>query len=378
MMIPDLFGSSQTPGVRRPTFEISFGAGGGDSGPGDLLSSAAAAIGLGGGGGEDPWLRSVASVTVEVGLSPEVDVAEIVLASDAQAPPVAIADEGTIALGYEDEGATTVYAGRIESIVRSTGGPLRITIANATSALAALRVQQSYEGQAAGDVVEELAGRADVATGNVVAGPDLAFLVLDGGDSAWEHIARLARVSGHLARITAEDALDFGPIDDSAPVQTFTFGVDVLSLERREAAASFDKVTISGEGAAGSEGKDAWNWLIKQPAPVTGAAGQGVRTRVFADRALRTAEAVRGAAQAFADAATRAATVGTLLVPGAPKVVPGTRIAIAGSPDSALNSEYLVTRVRHVYGKRAGFRTQVTLAGSGSGGGGGGLLGGLL
>jgi phage protein D len=377
MIIPDLFGSSQTPGVRRPKFEISFGAGGGDSGPTDLLSSAAAAIGLGG-SGEDPWQRSVASVCVEVGLAPEVDVAEIVLASDSQAPAVAIDDEGTIALGYEDEGTSAVYAGRIESIVRSAGGPLRITIANATSALAALRVQQSYENQAAGDVVDELAGRADVDTGNVVAGPDLAFLVLDGGSSAWEHVARLARVSGHHARITADNELNFAPADDGPPLQTFTFGMDVLSLERREAAASFDNVTIAGEGAAGSQGQEAWNWLIKEPAPVTGAAGQGSRVRAFADRALRTAEAVRGAAQALADAAARAATVGTLLTPGAAKVVPGARIAIASSQDGTLDGEYLVTRVRHIYDKRTGFRSRITFAGSGGAAGGGGLLGGLL
>jgi len=380
--IPDLFATSQTPGVRRPIFEISFGSGGGGGGPTDLLASAAAAIGFGGSGGEDPWVRSVASVSVEMGLAPQVDVAEIVLASDSQSPPIAVDAEGSIALGYEDEGTTGVYTGKIESIIRSTRGPTRITIANASSTLAALRTEQSYEDQGAGDVVEDLAGRAGVSTGNVVAGPALAFIILDGGSNAWEHIARLARVSGHQARITVDNELDFAPVDDGEPVQTFSYGVDVLHLERREAAASFDNVTIVGEGAAGSDGENAWNWLVKQPSAVTGAAGQGSRARGFVDRALRSAEAASSAAQALAAAAVRAATVGTLIVPGAPTVTPATNIAIAGSTGGVFDGTYLVTRVRHVFSKRTGFRTHITFAGAGGGAGSaGGLLaaiGGLL
>lgn len=376
MSLPDLFTTTtQTPGVRRPIFEISFGGGSGGGGVGDLLSSAAAAIGFGASSGEDPWLRSVASVSVEVGLAPQVDVAEIVIAADSQAPPVAIDDEGSIALGYEDEGAAVVYTGRIESIVRSTRGPTRITVANASSALAALRTEQSYEDQGAGDVVEDLAGRAGVSTGNVVAGPNLAFTVVDGGSSAWEHIARFARVSGHQARITVDNELDFAPADDGEAVQTFTYGVDVLLLERREAAASFDNVTMVGEGAAGSDGKNAWNWLVKQSSAITGSAGDGAHARAFTDGSLRSAEAARSAAQALAAAAVRAATVGTLIVPGAPRVVPASSIAIAGSNDGTFDGSYFVSRVRHVFSKRTGFRTHITFAGGTGGSAAGGLLG---
>ncbi|HEX6559570.1 MAG TPA: hypothetical protein VF021_08905, partial [Longimicrobiales bacterium] len=290
-MIPDLFASSQPPGVRRPTFSISFGGGAaGSGGLGGLVAGAAAAIGLGGGGADDPWQRAFVGAVVEVGLAPEVDVAEITLAGDANAPQFAIADEGSIELGYEDEGTSAVYAGRIESVQRNSNGLVRVTVANATSVLAALRVQTSYEDQAAGDVVTDLAGRAGVDTDNIVSGPNLAFLVLDDGSSAWQHIARLARISGHQARITAENGIEFAPVANSAPVQTFTYGVDVLSLERRETAAPFDNVTMFGEGAAGSDGKNAWNWLVKEAAPVTGTAGQGSRSRAFTDPALRSAD----------------------------------------------------------------------------------------
>ncbi len=373
-MLPDLFGDSATPGVRRPRFEVAFGAGaaGSDSG---LLSEAASAIGIGSAEGEDPWARSVARIAVDMGIAPAVDFAEIVLSGDGQAPSVVGGDTGAIALGYEDEGATAVFTGSIESIRRGAPSALRLTITNATATLAALRVEQSYEDQAAGAIVEDLAGRAGTSTGHVADGPTLSFVVLDGGRSVWEHIAHLARVSGHLARVNADGELDFAPPDAGEAVRTFTWGGDILRLDRTDAPAPFDAVTIAGEGAAGSQGKDAWNWLAKQPAAVTGNAGTGSRNRAFADRALRSADAVRAAANALADAAARAAVGGTLVVAGAPAVVPGRRIALHGAA-APFAGTYLVTRVRHSYDKRNGFRSRITF--TGGGGGGGSLLGGLL
>jgi phage protein D len=367
-----LFGGGATPGVRRPVFEIAFG-GGGDAG-GGLLSAAASAIGLGGGGG-DPWQRSVARMTLDIGVAPDVDVAEITLSADSQAPGIALADAGTIALGYEDAGATAVYAGAIESIRRAARGSTRIVIANGSSRLAGLRVQQSFEDQSAGQVVKELASQAEVTAGDIADGTDLSFIVLDGGRSAWEHIAQLSRLCGHLARVNAAGELDFTPPDDGEPAQAFAWGADVLGLERTETPASFDTVTVSGEGAAGSQGKDAWNWLIKQPAPVTGSAGAGAKARAFSERALRSADAVRAAAQALADAAARASMTGTVLVPGAPAVAPGLRIKLQGTPGGAFDGDFLVTRVRHTYDKRSGFRSRITFTASG---GGSSALGGLL
>ncbi len=368
-----LFGSSAPPAVRRPLFQVSFG-GGAAAGGGGLLSAAASAVGLGGGGAADPWQRSIARITLERGVAPELDGAEITLADDAQAPPVAVGDAGSIALGFEDEGPTTVFTGRIEAIRRDARGSQRITIANGAARLAALRVQQSFENQSAGNVVRELAGKANVTPGNIADGADLAFLVLDDARSAWDHIARLARVSGHMAIMTADDELDFRPPDDGQPVQSFRWGVNVLSLERAQTEPVFQSVTVSGEGAAGSQGKDAWNWLTKQPSSVTGQAGSGDRTRSFADRALRTADAVQAAARALADAAARAAQAGVLLVPGAPAVLPASQIQIGSTPRGGMDGTYLVTRVRHTCDKRAGFRTRVQFIGaSGAAGATGGL-----
>jgi phage protein D len=359
-MIPDLFGASSPPALRRPQHATSFGGA-----VGGALAGALAAVGAG--SASDPWQRAVGRIAIELGVAPAVDTAEVTLAVDAHAPSFSLADEGTIALGYQDEGTTAVFAGTIVGIRRAVGGHVRLTVANGTAGLAALRMQQSYESQTAGQVVSALAAAAGVDPGDIADGPDLAYLVLDGSRSAWGHIARLARISGHVARVNADGALDFLAPDDGDPVQTFAWGGDVLALERTESPAAFDAVSVHGEGAAGSQGADAWNWLVKQRLSITGEAGGGSRARSFTDRALRTADAVRAAAQAVADAAARGATRGTLRVPGAPKVVPGRRVALAGTPGGALDGPVLVTRVRHTFDKRAGFRTEIAFVAAAGG-----------
>ena len=55
-------------------------------------------------------------------------------------------------------------------------------------------------------------------------------------------------------------------------------------------------VTTVGEGAAGSQGQEAWSWLVKDPSSVTGSAGSGGPERLIQDASLRSTEAAQGAA----------------------------------------------------------------------------------
>jgi phage protein D len=134
-----------------------------------------------------------------------------------------------------------------------------------------------------------------------------------------------------------------------------------------------------GEGAAGSQGGDAWSWLAKDVSGLTADEGDEPR-RLRADGALRSAAAAASAARGGAFAAALEATVGTLLAPGAPAVVPGSTIAVAGAPRPALNGSFLVRRVRHRFSKRDGFTTLIAFSRPPAAGGGGaaGALGGLL
>jgi phage protein D len=325
------------------------------------------------GGSVDEWGQTLVSLTVEAGLAPFVDVATIHLADVVSAPSVVVADSGTIELGYEDDATEMVFTGQVENVRYSVQGATRVTATNGGASLSKLRVNQSYERQKAGDIVGDLAGRAEVDTDTVEDGVDFPFYAVDDRRSAYRHVAALAEKSGYLAWFSPEGKLNFAPFTAGQAVQTFTYGEDILSLEVTEAVPVAGKVTTFGEGAAGSQGQEAWSWLVKDPSSVTGSAGAGVPEREVQDPSLRSGDAVQSAAEGIANAGALTKLTGKLLVPGAPAVAVGLAVEVADVPQDALNGLYLVTGVRHRFSKGEGFTTLIEFAKASEGG-----LGGLL
>jgi phage protein D len=341
---------SSVPAVRRPVLEVSFGS-----------------------GSADDWGRSVVSVAVQAGLAPSVDAVEVYLDGSDQAPTVAVGDTGSVSLGYEDDSTETIFTGQVEGVRFSVDGATSVTATNGGAALSVLRINQSYEQQKAGDIVKDLAGRAGVGTDTVEDGVEFAFYVVDDRQSAYRHIAALARKSGYLAWFTPEGKLNFAPFSGGQAVQTFTYGEDILSLEVIDALPVVGAVTTFGEGAAGSQGQEAWSWLVKDPSSVTGAAGTDGPERQVQDPSLRSGAAAKSAAEGIANAAALTNLIGKLMVPGAPAVAVGLAVEVVDAPQDTLNGLYLATGVRHRFSKEEGFTTLVGIAKAGEGG-----LGGLL
>ena len=96
--------------------------------------------------------------------------------------------------------------------------------------------------------------------------------MVDDSRSAWAQVATLARTSGFFATVDGQGSLVFGP-SQTTPAKKFGYGVDILALEVAESAPLAARLTVVGEGAAGSQGSDAWSWLIKDPAAVAASAG---------------------------------------------------------------------------------------------------------
>lgn len=367
-------GSESAPAVRRPVFEVSFGGGG--PAAGGLSAAVGSVLGA---GSADPWQAHVLAITLEAGLAPSVDALEIIVAVGAQAPQVAVGDTGSVSLGYADSAAELVFTGQVESVRHGVHGTTRIIATNGGAPLARLRLNQSYEQQSAGDIARDLASSAEVDTDTVENGVDLPFYVVDDRRNAYQHIAALARISGYLAGCTPEGRLRFAPFAGGQAVQTFTYGVDVLALDVTEAAPVVGAVTTVGEGAAGSQGADAWSWLVKDPAAVRGSAGAGAPERLVTRAALRSGAAAQSAAEGLANAAGQARVGGRLLVPGAPAVIVGSAIEITGAPQEALNGLFLVRQVRHRFAKGEGFTTVIDFNKADGGAAGGlGAPGGLL
>jgi phage protein D len=270
-----------------------------------------------------------------------------------------VADQGEVRMGYENDATQVVFTAMVDALDDTIHGFTRIQAVNSGALLSRLRINQSYEQQGAGDIVSDLAGQAGVETDKVESGTDLPFYVIDDRRSAWDHIALLAQKSGFCAYFTTENKLYFGPLATGQAVQTFTYGIDILAFESTQAAGPSTAYKVVGEGAAGSDGDEAWSWLVKDPASMTAEAGDGDGQTVVALPALRSAEAVQSAADGLAAAAQRRLNTGRMITAGAPAVTVGSTIEMADLPKDALNGPCLAMRVSHEYSKRHGFVSRI-------------------
>ena len=343
-------GASAPPSVRRPVFEITFG------------------------GDADAWRERVTSISVVAGLFPSMNAADVIFDSQG-APDIALADVGEIKLGYEDSESTLVFTGQILSLSRTLDRSVRLTAVDGGSALAYTRQMGSYEQQTAGDIVKNLAGTVSLQTDVIEDGADFPYYVVDNGRSFHQHVAALGRKSGYIAYVSPEGKLNFKPFVAGQAVQTFAYATDILALRVTESAPLFTQITVQGEGAAGSEGSEAWHWLMQSQAAVKGVAGSGSPISERLDPSLRSSDAAAGAANGRIEAVNWMKIAGELHVPGAPAAFPGSAIAITGAPDDALNGQCLVRWVKHTYSKRVGFISHIGFSKVGdAAGGAGGLL----
>ena len=334
-----LVAAPSTPAVRKPAFEVSFGS-----------------------GSTDDWARSLAEISVEAGLAPAVDAATVVLSARADAPPVALADTGSVSLGFGDDTTVGVFTGSVRAVTRTVAGRTRVVASNGAAVLASFRLDQGYEQQSAGAIVQDLASRVAVEAGSVDDGPQLPYYVVDSRSSAWDHVARLAELAGFEAWFDADGSLHFGPFQAGSPAQTFTYGQDVLVLDAVEAPPAAGAVTVVGDGAAGSNGSDAWSWNLKDASQLKGAAGSGDPALLVQLGAVRSADAASAAAAGIAAKAKLGGLTARLVVPGAPKAAVGSTVAVANAPDSTLNGSWLVRATRHRLVKSRGYTTLLVLA----------------
>jgi phage protein D len=378
--LPFLDGGAGGPaGVTRPAATVKFGAPASSaSGFGGIVDAAASLLA---GAPGDPWREHLLALRLRRVLAPEVDVLALSLAAVATAPPVALADEGTVSLTGPDGADVAVFTGRVDGIHERGAGLRVVTATNGARELAQARLNQSYEEQDAGDIIQQLAtelGLTAEVRGTTAA---LPRYVVDDRVSLYGHVARLAALSGLVVCIGADGTLKAkDPAAGGEPAARVAYGADVIDFTLGERAVHTAAVQVTGEGAAGDQGSDAWAWLRKDPAANQSTAGSGTPLRTASVAALRSAETVATLARARARRAAEAATRGWLLIAGAPQVEPGDSIEVSGMPQSARNGTYRVEEIVHELDVRRGYRSRLRVVNTAAGGGAGGiadLLGGL-
>ena len=370
--------------TRKPKMAVNFSSAADSGGAGllDSVSSVASAVGIDlSSEAVDPWQRSLAEITSHSCLAPRVDQAILMLADDNQSPEFKIGDSGDIQLGYEDDQLYPVFTGEITSVKIGIDHKAVLTVCNGAFKLSQQRSNQSFEQLSAGDIVEELADLAGVETDVIESGIDFPFYVIDDGKNLYQHIALLAEKSGLIAFISAANKLNFATPESGQATRTFNYGADLIRINVINTTPTVDQLTVVGAGAAGSQGSDAWNWLVKDPQSITATAGEGKNSRIVTDAGLRSTEAVQQAAAGKLFYAHQRSSKASLTVVGAAEIIAGSKIEIAGVPQDTLNGSAIVESARHQYSKHKGFITELDVlmeTGEGLGSSLSGALGGLL
>lgn len=350
-LLDTLLPQTEAPTVTTPTFKVNHsGAGGGDGG---ALGSVMDAVGLSA-GAQDPWANSVYEIVVEQGFAPFIGRASISLNQDQQMPALALADEVTIDLGQND-GATSVFSGAISQIQRRINGEIKVVVTDNSLLLSQKRINQSYEQQSAGAIVSDLANQAGVESNNIEDGIELPFYVIEDRKNLYQHICDLSQRCGFVVFFDSDNKLNFQAVSGSEAELSFNYGHHLLALSGREVKVAYDKVQLTGESAAGSEGTDAAYWLVKDPSAVQQQLGDGDFTKTTSDAALKDSDSVQQAAQAQLQNALLQAFSGRFVVAGNGNLKVGQLVELQDVPQGELNGLCLIKSIRHRYDKISGF-----------------------
>ncbi len=350
--LPFLSDSNAAPGF-RPGFKITQGAAA--SGGGGLLDAAASLLGA---PQSDPWAENLRSVEIVQAPAPALDTCRLRLTRSSTLPEVAVDDELGVQLGFDDA-LVTVFTGKVAALTSTRDQGLDIVVASSAHLLAQSRQNVSFEQRTLADVLKLWAGEVQVTPGNVDAGPSFPFLAVDDRRSVWEWIAVLARLAGSMAWIDGEGKLNCKQ-PAGTPARTYHYGADVLALSFTERVAHLGEVTVTGEGAAGSQGAKAWSWLAKSADGVQASAGDGAPKRLFQEGVLREQATVDAAAKGISARAQALRNVANVTVPGSPEVGVGALFELADCPGGRGDGAYVALRLRHRYAKARGFTTEIT------------------
>src|SRR4051812_14783118 len=373
-------GANGPASVTRPSVTVKFGGGApSSSGFGGIVDAAASLLA---GTPGDPWREHLLALRLRRGLAPEADLLQLLVAATSTAPTVALADPGEVSLTGGDGTATLVFTGTVDGIHERASGTRLVTASNGSRDLAQARLNRSFEQQDTGQIIQALASELGLSSDLPGDVPTLPRFVIDDRASLYAHIANLARLSGYFACIGTNGGVTVkDPAVAGEPAARIAYGIDVLDFQLGERTRQIASVQVTGEGAAGDQGRDAWYWLRKDPASNQSTAGSGAPLRTTSSGALRSADAAAALAGAKLRRASEAATRGWLVIAGAPQVGPGDNVELSGMPQSSLNGSYRVDEIVHEFDAGRGFRSRLTVVNAGAGSDAGGLaalVGGLL
>lgn len=253
-------------------------------------------------------------------------------------------------------------------------GQSHVTGRTGMQKLANTRLNQIYENQSLKQIVNDLAGQADVTIGDIETGSTYPYFVVHETKSVLKHLRQLAMNDGMDLFFDTHNKLTLKAFNKASADHTLHYGIHILDLQVVNHQPSSRHVRVYGESPSSNQGADTWPWLVKDISPFRSDVGQGAQSLALQAGEIRTKDAADQLAKAKFGAMKDRSTSGRIRLLGYPSVQVADAIEIKSAPKPELNGLFKVTSVRHVLNKQEGFLTFLGFTGQGGAQSAGGLL----
>jgi hypothetical protein len=263
-------------------------------------------------------------------------------------------DPVALSLGH-DSAESPVFHGRVVALRRGVE-TVEVWALGGLRDLSALRVAAFFEGQSAGSIARDLAGRAGVATGTIAEGPVLPRYVADPHRNGHTHLQSIANRLGFELYADVHGRLMFHP-PAGLSEEAYGYGehlLDVAAVRRHPAVAG---VTVSGESPMSTNGDSTAAWLTTHPDDYRGRAGNG--DRLVVDPVARTKDLADRFASGVMAVSRRTASIVRATVTGRPALDLGSRVRISRHADGDVAG--YVRALRHRFDGSTGFVTDACM-----------------
>lgn len=289
-------------------------------------------------------------------------------------------DAVSLDLGDED-GLARVFTGSVAEMRPRLGG-CQLVCVGTMLALVELRVSSCYRDRSAGDIVRDLIGQAALEEGQIEDGVNLPRYTIERRVGAHPQLRRLAGRLGfslfadregkvHFRGVGAAASLGSGGLAGAASAAgaiglgggsgTLAYGQHLLAAEGSLQPAFARRVTVGGESPMSGQGEDKSFWLTATDTDYEDSAGSGEEW-LITDSAARTKDMAGRFAAGYVTGFARRAAAIRVAVLGMPALDLGEALGASGAPETGLNASGTITALRHRFGARDGFVTEVTIA----------------
>ncbi len=289
---------------------------------------------------------------------------------------IAVGDEVTLGLGHDGE-EEAVFTGSVETVRPSISG-VAVRALGMTNDLLGLRVSAVFANQSAGGIARDLIGQAGLSAGTIAGGPILPRYVVDRALSGYQHLKDLADRLGYELYADRDGHIMFHALGSAATLdalgvlgsiagfagggESYAFGQQLLRATAGRRGVAWGSVEVGGESPMSSQGDTTEHWLAVNDGDHRGTAGEEDPVLLVRDPVARTRDLADRFAAGRLAVATRAAREVSITVLGRPQVDLGDTVAAQDAPDEEINASGYVRAIRHRFGERQGFVTDMRIS----------------